>query len=137
LGTNEKPPWVATERAAMDPCTVQLNIFGWNKKLTKHVKAGQPEKVRQLSQQMQREGMSPEKFTLVQVINACSGSGTLEDGMLVHKRLIQGGCESDVLWGVTWWACMQNAEALRRLGECSTRCHLEMWSFGMPWYWDK
>ncbi len=83
----------------MDPCTVQWNIFGWNKKLTKHVKAGQPEKARQLSQQMQREGMSPDKFTLVQVINACSGSGTLEDGMLVHKRHIQSGCESDVFVG--------------------------------------
>jgi hypothetical protein len=23
---------------------------------------------------------------------------------------------------------MQNVEALRTLGECSTRCHLEMWS---------
>jgi hypothetical protein len=31
---------------------------------------------------------------------------------------------------------MQNVGALRRLGECSTRCHLKMWSLGMLWYWD-
>jgi hypothetical protein len=27
---------------------------------------------------------------------------------------------------------MQNVGALRMLGECSTRCHLEMWPPGMP-----
>jgi len=27
---------------------------------------------------------------------------------------------------------MQNVGAWRMLGECSTICHLEMWSFGMP-----
>jgi hypothetical protein len=26
--------------------------------------------------------------------------------------------------------------ALKMLGQFSTRCHLEMWSLGMPWYWD-
>ncbi len=31
---------------------------------------------------------------------------------------------------------MQNVGALRRLGECSTRCHLKMWPLGMLWYWD-
>ncbi len=40
--------------------------------------------------------MSPDKFTFVQVIKACAGLGTLEDGRLVHKQLIQSGCESDV-----------------------------------------
>jgi pentatricopeptide repeat protein len=53
---------VAAELAAMAPGTVQLNIFAWNKKLTKYVKDGQPEKVMQLFQQM-RGGMSPNRFT--------------------------------------------------------------------------
>jgi hypothetical protein len=34
---------------------------------------------------MQQEGVSPNKFTFVQVIKACAGLGTLEDGRLVHK----------------------------------------------------
>jgi pentatricopeptide repeat protein len=49
---------------------VQLMIFPWNKKLAKYVKGGQPEKAMQLFQQMQ-QGMSPDKFTSVQVINTC------------------------------------------------------------------
>ncbi len=40
--------------------------------------------------------MSPDKFTFVQVIKPCAGLGTLQDGRLVHKQLIQSGCESDV-----------------------------------------
>jgi len=43
--------------------------------------------------------VSPDKFSFVQVIKACAGLGTLEDRRLVHKHLIQSGCESDVFVG--------------------------------------
>ncbi len=82
--------------AAMSPVTVQLNIFAWNQKLKKYVKYGQLEKAMQLFQQMQQEGMSPDKFTFVQVIKACAGLGRLQDGRHVHKQLIQSGYKFDV-----------------------------------------
>jgi hypothetical protein len=31
---------------------------------------------------------------------------------------------------------MQNVGALRMLEECSTRCHLELWSLGLPYLED-
>ncbi len=52
--------------AAIALGTVQLHIFAWNKKISKYVKNGQPEKAMQLFQQLQREAMSPDKFTFVQ-----------------------------------------------------------------------
>ncbi len=82
--------------AAMSPVTVQLNIFAWNQKLTKYVKYGQPEKAMQLFQQMQQEGMSPDKFTFVPVIKEFAGLGRIEDGRLDHKQLIQSGYKSNV-----------------------------------------
>ncbi|CAK9213814.1 unnamed protein product [Sphagnum troendelagicum] len=85
------PPWVAAEIAAMAPGTVQLNILGWNKKLRKYVKDGQAQKAMQLFQQIQQEGMSPDTFTFVQVINACAGLGALEEGRHVHEQIIQSG----------------------------------------------
>jgi len=53
----------------------------------------------QLFQQVPQEGMSPNKFTSVQVIKACAVLGALEEGRLVHEQLIQSGCESDVFLG--------------------------------------
>jgi pentatricopeptide repeat protein len=121
---------VAAEIAAMAPGTLQLNIFAWNQKLTKYVEDGQLEKAMQLFQQMQGVGVSPNKFTFVQVIKACAGLGTLQDGRLVHKQLIQTGSEFDVFVGVAWWTCMQNVGIMRMLGEFSTGCHLKMWLLG-------
>jgi pentatricopeptide repeat protein len=46
---------VEAKLAAMAPGTLQSNIFSWNKKLEKYVKAGQPEKTTELFQQMQQE----------------------------------------------------------------------------------
>ncbi len=43
--------------------------------------------------------MSPDSFTFVQVIKACAGLGRLEDGKLVHKQLIQIGCECNIFVG--------------------------------------
>ncbi|CAK9200416.1 unnamed protein product [Sphagnum troendelagicum] len=83
----------------MAPGTVQLNILGWNKKLRKFVKDGQAQKAMQLFQQIQQEGMSPDTFTFVQVINARAGLGALEEGRHVHEQIIQNGCESDVFVG--------------------------------------
>ncbi len=92
-------PGVVSKIAAMAPGTLQVNIFAWNQNLTKYVKDGQLEKAMHLFQQMQGVGVSPNKFTFVQVIKAFVGLGTLEDGKLVHKQLNQTGCESDVFVG--------------------------------------
>ncbi|CAM6070113.1 unnamed protein product [Sphagnum tenellum] len=59
----------------------------------------QPEKAMQLFQQMQQEGMSPEKFAFIQVMKACAGLGALENARLVHEQLIQSGCKYDVFVG--------------------------------------
>jgi pentatricopeptide repeat protein len=99
LRTHKDLPWVKAEMAAMAAGTVQLNIFAWNQKLTKYVKNGQSEKAMQLFQQMPQEGMSPNKFTSVQVIKACAVLGALEEGRLVNEQLIQSVCESYVFLG--------------------------------------
>jgi len=76
--------------------------------------------------------VSPDKFTFVQVIKACAGLGRLEDARLVHKQLIQSRCESDVFVGSSLVDMYAKCGTLKRLGKCSIRCHLEMWSLGMP-----
>ncbi|CAK9215302.1 unnamed protein product [Sphagnum troendelagicum] len=61
--------------AAMVPGTVQLNMFTWNKRLAEYVKTRQAKKAMQLFQHLQQDGMKPDKFTFVQVLNACASHG--------------------------------------------------------------
>jgi len=42
------------------------------------------------------------------------------------------GVRAMSLWGVAWLTCMPNVGAWRMLRECSTGCHLEMWSLRLP-----
>jgi pentatricopeptide repeat protein len=94
-----KPPWVEGELAAMAPGTLQLDIFSWNMRLGRYVKAGQFGKAMELFEQMQREGMIPDTFTFVRVLNACSGLQALEEGRCIHAQIMQRGCESDAYVG--------------------------------------
>jgi pentatricopeptide repeat protein len=96
LGSNLNPSWVEAELAAMAPGTVQSDTFAWNQKFARYVKAGQHEKTIRLFQQMQQEGMIPDTFTFVQVLNSCACLGALEAGRHIHKKVLQSGCESTV-----------------------------------------
>jgi hypothetical protein len=42
LEDQRNPPCVAADRVVLAPGPMQLNIFAWNKELTKYVKDGQP-----------------------------------------------------------------------------------------------
>ncbi len=94
------PPWVAAEIAAKAPGIVQFNIFACNRKLTKYVKDGQLEKVMQVFQQMRQQGMSPNKFTFIQLIKACAPLQTLENGRLVQNSSFKLVVSLMSLWGV-------------------------------------
>ncbi len=95
----KNPTWVRAQLAAMAPGTVQLDMFSWNRRLARYVKAGQHEKTIELYQEMQQKGMSPDNFTFVPVLNACASLRALEAGRKVHEEIIQSGCEADVFVG--------------------------------------
>jgi pentatricopeptide repeat protein len=114
----------------MLPCS--LDVVTWNAMIFGHVKCGEGLKALELVQQMQQEGVQPDSVTFVRVLNACASLMGLEDGGHAHELIVQSGCESDAFMGSSWLTCMPNAAAQKMLAECSTRCHLEMWSLGPP-----
>jgi pentatricopeptide repeat protein len=63
---------VIAKVVTMAPSIVQLHIFAWNIRLKTYLKNEQPEKGLQLFQQLQREGISHDKFKFIQVVNACA-----------------------------------------------------------------
>jgi pentatricopeptide repeat protein len=87
---------VEAEIAAMAPGIVQLSTFSWNKRLSRYVKAGQPEKTMELFKQIERECISFDKFTFVPVLNACARLRSVEEGKWVHEHIIRSGFESDL-----------------------------------------
>ncbi|CAM6129666.1 unnamed protein product [Calypogeia fissa] len=93
------PPWVESELAALAPGSVHWNVFSWNKLLLRHVKAGEFQKTIELFGQMQQQGIRPDRFTFPPVLNACAGLRSFDDGIRVHERIKQVGCEKDVYVG--------------------------------------
>ncbi len=102
----------------------------WTAMILGNVKCGRGQKALDLFQQMQQEGVQPDCVTFAGVLNACASVVALEEGKCVHEQIIQMVGSLMSLWGIAWLICMQNVGAWRMLGECSTRCHLEMWSLG-------
>jgi pentatricopeptide repeat protein len=99
LNSNLNPPWVEAELASMAPGAVQLNLFAWNMRLARYAKPGQYDKAVDLFKQMQQEGMIPNRFTFIPVLNAFASLQALEEGRWIHTQIIQSGCESDVYLG--------------------------------------
>ncbi|KAH9551141.1 hypothetical protein CY35_09G000200 [Sphagnum magellanicum] len=84
--------------------TVQLNIFGWNQKLSKYVKDGcnkkeQGQNVLELFQQMQQESVQPDSVAFLGVLNACARIVALEEDRCVHQQIVEDGWDSDVFVG--------------------------------------
>jgi len=122
---------VDTEIAAMAPGTVQMDSFSWNRKLARCVNAGQHEKTMELFQQMQEEGMSPNRFTFVPVLKACTSLRALEKGRRAHEQIIQLGCASDVFVGsslVDMYAKCGSIEDARKVFDSMPSHDLVSWN---------
>jgi len=67
------------------------------------IEGGQPKKEMQLFEQMQLEGMTPDKFTFVQVIKACACLGAFQDmaGLFI-SRSFKVVVSLMSLWAVAW-----------------------------------
>ncbi|CAM6023970.1 unnamed protein product [Sphagnum balticum] len=99
LEDGQNPPWVGEKLAALPPGTVDLDMFSWNRRLARYVKAGDHETTIELFHEMQQKSMTLDRFTFVPVLNACASLQALEEGRQAHKQIIQCGCEADVFVG--------------------------------------
>jgi len=68
----------------------------------------------------------------VAVLNACANIVALEAGRSAMSRSFKVDGIQMSKWGIACLTCMQNVGACRMHREYSTRCHLEMWSLGLP-----
>ncbi|CAM6126707.1 unnamed protein product [Calypogeia fissa] len=75
------------------------NVVAWTAMILGYVKCGEGQKALELYWQMQFEGVEPNPFTYVGVLNACASVGALEEGRRINVEIIQNGCDSNVFVG--------------------------------------
>jgi len=75
------------------------DVVAWKAMISGYVKCGQGLKALELFQEMQQERIELDTVTFVGVQNACASIGALEEGRLIHKQIIQSGCDSHLFVG--------------------------------------
>eukprot|EP01018_Ginkgo_biloba_P030649 Gb_26651 [translate_table: standard] len=79
--------------------TYKPNVFLWNAIIRGYARIGPAEEALCLYNQMQREGIQPDKFTFPFVLKACARLSALQEGKEIHHHIVRGGYESDVFVG--------------------------------------
>ncbi|QCE08970.1 structure-specific endonuclease subunit SLX1 [Vigna unguiculata] len=75
------------------------NLFLWNVLIRAYAWNGPHEVAISLYHQMLEYGLKPDNFTLPFVLKACSALSTIEEGRIIHERVIRTGWERDVFVG--------------------------------------
>lgn len=74
----------------------QRGIVAWNAIITGYVKNGHAEEALWLHTYMQQEGVMPDEFTFVSILNACGSLSALNEGRSIHNQVIKAGHDLDI-----------------------------------------
>ncbi|XVF03786.1 hypothetical protein REPUB_Repub05bG0023100 [Reevesia pubescens] len=74
---------------------IERDIFSWTALITGYAQTDRLEKAIKCFNQMQRQGVKPNEFTLATSLSICSKMATLENGQLLHSMAIKAGHLSD------------------------------------------
>ncbi|CAM6118183.1 unnamed protein product [Calypogeia fissa] len=85
-------------RVVFDKMPVR-NVVVWNAMIQGYGTCRQADKALELSSQMARERIEPDKVTFAAILTACIGMAALEEGRRIHASIIDRSLESDVKVG--------------------------------------
>ncbi|XP_061374414.1 pentatricopeptide repeat-containing protein At2g39620 [Gastrolobium bilobum] len=72
------------------------DLVAWSAFLSALVQAGYPGEALSIFQEMQHEGLKPDKVTLISLVSACAEISNPRLGKMVHCYAIKGDMESDI-----------------------------------------
>ncbi|KAI5070017.1 hypothetical protein GOP47_0014360 [Adiantum capillus-veneris] len=75
------------------------DAVSWNTMIGAYAADGQRSKALQLFEQMQKEGVKPDKVSFLSILEAFSGEEALTKGKNMHESIAQSGYELDVVVG--------------------------------------
>ncbi|XP_010243684.1 PREDICTED: pentatricopeptide repeat-containing protein At2g42920, chloroplastic [Nelumbo nucifera] len=71
------------------------STISWNSMISGYVRNGNFKEAMDLFDEMQKEGIKPSGFTIVSLLNACSGLGALEQGEWLHTYIEKNEIETN------------------------------------------
>ncbi|MCO5609570.1 hypothetical protein L7F22_063800 [Adiantum nelumboides] len=77
----------------------ERTVISWNVMLGVFTQHGEIVKGFYLFGTMQKQGVLPEQFTFVHILDACVGPSVLSEGEQLHNYIIELGLESDIVLG--------------------------------------
>ncbi len=78
---------------------LKKDVVSWTTLIAGYGKHGHVEEAFASIQQMQQEGVQPDKVTYMSILKACANPRSLEWGKQVHAQIIEAGFESDLRVG--------------------------------------
>ncbi|XP_057844583.2 pentatricopeptide repeat-containing protein At2g03880, mitochondrial-like [Cryptomeria japonica] len=77
----------------------QRDVISWTAMVGGYAQNGFVEKALETFKQMQLAGVRPNPTTFVSILPACAKMGALEQGINIHKSIMEGGFLSDIIVG--------------------------------------
>ncbi|KAJ7536437.1 hypothetical protein O6H91_12G069700 [Diphasiastrum complanatum] len=75
----------------------ERDVVSWNVMIAGYAQNGLGKEALAMYEQMQQEGVQPNKVTFVFLLKACASIAALEQGKQLHSHIIKRGFESDVI----------------------------------------
>ncbi|CAM6127849.1 unnamed protein product [Calypogeia fissa] len=95
------PDWVEAQLATLAPGMVNQPLSYWNREIERNVKDKNYKVALDLFEQMQREGVQADKYTLKAVLRSCARTRDLDKGRDAHRQVTQNGFEGDPFIGTS------------------------------------
>jgi pentatricopeptide repeat protein len=106
-------------------------VVGWNAMITGFVKRGEGQQALLLYKRMYREGVEPNAFTYVGLLNACASVGALEEGEGFDKQIVDKGYDSDIFVAcslIDMYAKCGNVEGAQGVFNKIAKRNLAVWN---------
>ncbi|XP_024539685.1 pentatricopeptide repeat-containing protein At3g24000, mitochondrial [Selaginella moellendorffii] len=75
----------------------EKDLASWNSAIAAHSYHGRSDECIKLLDQMRGEGFLYEKVTFLTALNSCTDPASLQDGVLMHEKIVQCGYEADTV----------------------------------------
>eukprot|EP00250_Pteridium_aquilinum_P008849 c18255_g1_i1 orf=1575-3614(-) len=75
------------------------DLVAWTSLIGVHLQEGKVGGALKLYDQMQREGIMPDRFLVTSILAACASQGSIDEGKEMHMNIRRSGFESDVIIG--------------------------------------